>query len=145
MSIYVAMGMQFFDGDDAWAQGNAQWVKDNTQALAAQTALVAPGTAAERTSWFGAFKVEDDGTLTSVSAWHLDDGGVVRDGLPEAADSPVDPGEPLPEVRVWAPGQDYVLDDFTMHDGVLYRMIQPTHTTQAGWEPPNVPAIWTVA
>ena len=89
MSIYVAMGMQFFDGGvngDAWAQGNAQWVKDNTEALAAQSALVAPGTAAERTSWFGAFRVEDDGTLTPVSAWHLDDAGVVRQGLPEATD-----------------------------------------------------------
>ena len=83
MATYVAMGMQFFAGEGSWAQGNAQWVKDNTQALAAQAALVAPGTAAERTSWFGAFRVEDDGTLTVVSAWHLDDTGTVVQGLPE--------------------------------------------------------------
>ena len=85
MGIYVAMGMQFFDGDPSWAQGNAQWVKDNTEQLAHQSALVAPGTAAARTSWFGAFEVEADGSLTLVSAWHLDDEGTVQQGLPDDA------------------------------------------------------------
>lgn len=136
MSIYVAMGMQFFDGPDAWAQGNAQWVKDNTQALAAQTALVAPGTAAERTSWFGAFKVEDDGTLTPVSAWHLDDAGVVRDGLPEAADSPVEPGEPatLPawEQPVAGVSEPYLIGAEVSHNGQNWRS---THDGQNVWEP----------
>lgn len=52
-------------------------------------------------------------------------------------------GPPAPgEIREWAPGQDYVIDDLCSYQGVTYRMIQPTHTTQAGWEPPNVASIW---
>ena len=83
MAIYVAQCMIFFDGPDSWAKGNAQWVKDNTQALADQSALVAPGTAAERSSYCFAAEVNPDGTLNIVSAWHLDADGVVQQGLPE--------------------------------------------------------------
>lgn len=89
MALFVGMGMVFFDGGeagaaDAWAQGNAQWLKDNTQVLAAQASLVAQGQPGERTSYFGAFKVLPDGKLELVSAWHLDANGQVQQGMPSA-------------------------------------------------------------
>ena len=37
-------------------------------------------------------------------------------------------------------GEEYWYPDT---DGTLYRVIQ-SHTTQTGWEPPNVPALWGV-
>ena len=46
------------------------------------------------------------------------------------------------EAVLWAPGQSYILDELCEYEGVVYKMLQPTHTTQVGWEPPNVPSIW---
>lgn len=46
--------------------------------------------------------------------------------------------------NVWAPSIAVTVDDeywYPDTDGTLYRCIQ-SHTTQAGWEPPNVPALW---
>lgn len=43
---------------------------------------------------------------------------------------------------VWAAGVDYPIDYRAQYDGALYRCVQ-SHTSQAGWEPPNVPALWT--
>ena len=41
----------------------------------------------------------------------------------------------------WAPGQTVSPGDERTYDGRLYECIQG-HTTQAGWEPPNTPALW---
>lgn len=87
MAQYVAIAMVFFDGGvdgaaDAWAQGNAQWIKDNTQVLAAQASLVSPGTASERTSYCQAAKVLEDGTLEHISGWYVDEHGQVQQGRP---------------------------------------------------------------
>jgi hypothetical protein len=41
----------------------------------------------------------------------------------------------------WIVGVDVAIGDFQKYEGNLYRCIQ-AHTTQAGWEPPNVPALW---
>lgn len=43
----------------------------------------------------------------------------------------------MPQISVEV-GEEYWYPDT---DGTLYRVIQP-HTTQTGWEPPNVPALW---
>jgi len=42
----------------------------------------------------------------------------------------------------WAPGQTVAAGDLRGWAGVVYVCVQG-HTTQAGWEPPNVPALWT--
>ena len=42
----------------------------------------------------------------------------------------------------WAAGVDYAADVRVRHEDKLYRCVQ-AHTSQAGWEPPNVPALWT--
>jgi len=47
-------------------------------------------------------------------------------------------------VRVWAAGIAYVVGDEVAYpdkNGTMYSCLQ-AHTAQAGWEPPNVPALW---
>ena len=36
----------------------------------------------------------------------------------------------------------YTLGERIRYDGKLYKCVQ-AHTSQTGWEPPNVPALWT--
>lgn len=42
----------------------------------------------------------------------------------------------------WEAGVDYAVQERIRYDGTLYRCEQ-AHTSQTGWEPPNVPALWT--
>lgn len=42
----------------------------------------------------------------------------------------------------WAAGAAYTVDQRIAYNGKLYRCVQ-AHTSQTGWEPPNVPALWT--
>ena len=53
----------------------------------------------------------------------------------------------LPEVAdgvEWTAGEVVVAGDVRIYNGIAYICIQG-HTTMAGWEPPNVPALWGVA
>lgn len=43
---------------------------------------------------------------------------------------------------VWKPDTEYALDIRVRYGGKLYKCVQ-AHTSQIGWEPPNVPALWT--
>ncbi len=43
---------------------------------------------------------------------------------------------------VWGAGVDYALSVRVRYADKLYRCEQ-AHTSQTGWEPPNVPALWT--
>ena len=50
------------------------------------------------------------------------------------------------EVRVWQAGVNYAAGDEVAYpdtNGTLYACLQ-SHTALAGWEPPNVPALWKV-
>lgn len=42
----------------------------------------------------------------------------------------------------WAEDTAYAVGARVRHDGVLYRCVQ-AHTSQAGWEPSETPALWT--
>lgn len=42
----------------------------------------------------------------------------------------------------WESGIVYEIGDRRQYDGLLYRCVQ-AHTSQVGWEPPQVPALWT--
>ena len=42
----------------------------------------------------------------------------------------------------WAADTSYELGVRVRYDGKLYKCVQ-AHTSQAGWEPPSVPALWT--
>jgi hypothetical protein len=81
MAVYVAMGQVYFDGAEAWAEGQAKHLHDQAKALATTAAVVAMGTQSERTSYFGAYRLEADGTLVPVALWHLDVFGIVRSGM----------------------------------------------------------------
>lgn len=41
----------------------------------------------------------------------------------------------------WASGVSYKVGDRRRYDGRLWRCVQ-AHTSQSGWEPPSVPALW---
>ena len=41
----------------------------------------------------------------------------------------------------WQPDTDYATGEEAAYDGQTY-ICQQAHTSQVGWEPPNVPAIW---
>ncbi len=42
----------------------------------------------------------------------------------------------------WAPNVSYAIGDTVTYNGLTYRCLQ-AHTSLTGWEPPNVPALWT--
>ncbi|MGG4396437.1 glycosyl hydrolase family 18 protein [Paenibacillus thiaminolyticus] len=48
----------------------------------------------------------------------------------------------LAAAAAWATGVSYAANDHVSHQGKIYRCRQP-HTSLAGWEPPNVPALWS--
>lgn len=62
---------------------------------------------------------------------------------PEAGEptesNPADETEP--DTPEWKPGTTVKPGDRYTHNGSAYEVIQG-HTTQAGWEPPAVPALW---
>ena len=41
----------------------------------------------------------------------------------------------------WKSNTQYAVGDRRQYDGLLYSCVQ-AHTSQDGWEPPNVPALW---
>ncbi len=47
----------------------------------------------------------------------------------------------LADRGAWAPGVAYAVNDTVTYGGSTYYCIQ-AHTSQTGWEPPNVPALW---
>ena len=47
-----------------------------------------------------------------------------------------------PTITAWAAGQAVKVGDLRSASGVTYRCLQ-AHTTQTGWEPSKVPALWT--
>jgi len=51
---------------------------------------------------------------------------------------------PAAGAEQWQAGITVAVGDELEHDGILYRAVQG-HTTQAGWEPPSAPALWTAA
>ncbi|MFF8591750.1 carbohydrate-binding protein [Streptomyces sp. NPDC015220] len=53
---------------------------------------------------------------------------------------PTDPPTDPPS-GTWTPGHAYVAGDHVTYANVAYLCLQ-AHTSMAGWEPPNVPALW---
>lgn len=46
-------------------------------------------------------------------------------------------------VDSWQANTDYGVDDIRKFDGQVYRCVQ-AHTSQDGWEPSQVPALWAI-
>ena len=137
MTVYNVKVDLYVDGNtntDAWAQGLVENVVQYTKALGGQASVVV-GTAGERNS-YAVSGVVDGATqeFTVETAWHVNDIGVVVDGLPDGSGTP-------PVVGVWAAGVAYVVDDVVSYLDASYRCLQ-AHTSIVSWEPPNVPALW---
>lgn len=65
---------------------------------------------------------------------------LVTSGTP--TDPPTDPTDPPTEPGgTWAAGTTYAAGAVVTYGGVSYRCLQG-HRAQAGWQPPNVPALW---
>lgn len=47
-----------------------------------------------------------------------------------------------PGLSAWQSGVSYSLPSQRTYSGRLYELLQ-AHTSQVGWEPPNVPALWS--
>lgn len=97
-----------------------------------------------------------DETRTQLNVWEPGAPGiderywveVVEDkDEPEAGEQPDEPTEDSPAdetepaIPEWKPGTTVKPGDHYTHNGSTYEVIQG-HTTQAGWEPPAVPALW---
>ncbi|WP_225828575.1 carbohydrate-binding protein [Streptomyces naphthomycinicus] len=54
------------------------------------------------------------------------------------------PGDPTPPESTWAVGVTYRTGDWVTYAARAYVCRQP-HTSQPGWEPPTVPALWQPA
>ena len=60
-----------------------------------------------------------------------------EEATPEGEDTPTTPAAP-----VWKPGVTYVPGEVITHNGVTYKVVQG-HTSQAGWQPDMVPALFS--
>ncbi|MEV0581952.1 carbohydrate-binding protein [Nonomuraea sp. NPDC050310] len=63
---------------------------------------------------------------------------LARTGNPPTSPPPT---SPPPGGGTWAAGTAYAAGASVTYGGATYRCLQ-AHTAQAGWEPPNVPALW---
>lgn len=136
MAVYNVKVDLYVDGadvNDAWAQGLVENVVAYTKALGGQASVVV-GTAGERSSYAVSGAVDDvTQEFTPELAWHVNDIGLVVDGLPD--------GSATPPPSEWAVDTVYAIDDVVTYLESSYRCLQ-AHTSQVGWEPPNVPALW---
>ncbi len=69
---------------------------------------------------------------------------VARRSVLDAADTMVasEIADVAPLFDPWKPGIAYDLQAVVSDEGLLYRCAQ-AHTSQAGWEPPATPALWS--
>ena len=88
---YMATAKFFFNAPDGLTQEQAdahakQAVSDfksMTWAMGDAAVIHGQGTPSEETSYAAIYRVEPDDRLTTLDGWHLDDDGVLQDGLPE--------------------------------------------------------------
>lgn len=135
-NVKVDLYVDGADVNDAWAQGLVENVVQYTKALGGQAAVVV-GTAGERNS-YAVSGVIDAVTqvLTVETAWHVNDIGLVVDGLPD--------GSGMPPIEEWSDaGVAYAIADVVSYNGANYRCIQ-AHTSQPGWTPTAVASLWAV-
>ena len=80
-----------------------------------------------------------DGTLVECRQAHT----TQADWTPDAAPAlwKIHRTAPASGPERWQAGASYAVGDEVEYQGTMYRCLQ-AHTSQAGWEPPNVPALW---
>ena len=82
-------------------------------------------------------------SLIDANVWSPDElmHSWFREGSIAEGEDPA-PEEPDTGVAAWAPGLPLEVGDRVKYNGVVY-VVQQAHTTQAGWEPTNLPALFT--
>ena len=115
-------------------QSHADNALAHAQALAEQGAVTLTG--AQMAGFLGRPPRHSTG---SVHVCYHEEGLPCSTGVSFAVALP----EPA-DVIEWTAGETVVAGDIRLYGGISYICIQG-HTTMAGWEPPNVPALWGVA
>ncbi len=77
-----------------------------------------------------------DGTLVEVIQGHTTQADWEPDQVPALFKI-----HRAPDMTEWVAGISVEVGEEFTYQGSTYRVLQ-AHTTQAGWEPPNVPALW---
>ncbi len=67
---------------------------------------------------------------------------VSPDSIPMSVTIETGPIHPDPVTAPWKAGQQYKVNDLVTYSNVTYRARQ-AHVSLVGWEPPNVPALWS--
>ena len=82
-------------------------------------------------------------SLIDANVWSPDElmHSWFREGSIAEGEEPA-PEEPYTGVAAWAPGLPLEVGDRVKYNGVVY-VVRQAHTTQAGWEPTNLPALFT--
>ena len=78
-----------------------------------------------------------------ANVWEPGGPGVPTDLWEDVTASAPEP-EPTPTGTEWKAGEDVKVGDVRIYEGVAYTVVQP-HTTQMGWTPSSVPALWKKA
>ena len=104
-------------------------------------------------TWTAKWWTQGDAPSTGGSGVWTDDGPCSGSGggTPTPTPTPTPTATPTPTptptstppsgVQPWAPNVAYTVGDEVTYNGVTYKCLQ-SHTSQVGWEPPNVPALW---
>src|SRR6185369_73904 len=95
------------------------------------------------------FKLRVTGTknASSTNTWVVPDRVVITSGAgPTATTAPTRTSTSAPTATAggaaaWVANHAYAVNDLVTYGGHTYKCIQ-AHTSQGGWEPPNVPALW---
>ena len=78
--------------------------------------------------------------ITPANVWEPGRAGVPSGLWRDVTEDAPEP-EPVPSAPPWRTGESVRVGDLREYGGAAYAVVQP-HTTQAGWEPPAVPALW---
>ena len=83
MPNYVSMGMATFT-----AKSDADFIYDQSKAVAVNSSVANIGQPGERTSYMGVYEEQPDGSLLPLRLWSIDTFGIVREGQPDPNDPP---------------------------------------------------------
>ena len=75
MANYVSMGMATFVN-----QSDADFIYDQSKAVAVNASVANIGQPSERTSYMGVYEEQPDGSLVPLRQWYVDTFGIVREG-----------------------------------------------------------------
>lgn len=91
----------------------------------------------------GARVVHDGSVYVSLVPWNVWPPTTAQWRVEPSDDDNGEENDPddEPDVVEWEPGQTVTTGDVRTFNGATYTCLQ-THTTQNGWEPPAVPALW---